>query len=609
MPAYNPQPFVRVNGVTWTNETLEGVSITVGRNNVNEQPRAGYAQVTILTPDTANYPDIDIDEVIEIGVLDTSAAEKVLFTGQVSDIQVSLAAHGESGFLVSTAITAVGKLALLNRLGVGGSGYAQELDGVRIQNILDEALGLNYVEYGDYYDDNEVLPTRTNLMPNPSFETNLTGWAASRFTLSTDTTNFYVGNKALRGTRASAWGDNVTVIDYFSMPAAAGEVFTASAWVFCPLTNAYDYNFRLQLHPFTTTFQPSTPGATVLIPRGQWTRLTVTSNPMPAGTTQVMFRLNSRSSPVNMGVGEIVVLDGVLVEKAPAPAGDYFDGSLLATQPVYWTGTPHNSTSVRGGNAGTYVVADDQTWATLDPYIGTVDTGDYEIEAYTSGVTNAYALASQVAQSGIGVIYETADNRIAYNDAESRTNQTTFLDIPASVIIADGIQATQRLGDIANDITVDYALGSVQDDNQASIDVYGRLAAKVDTLLADATSANTLLTYYLDTKSLPRKTLDSLLIALHLDNMENTLRDQLLDVAVGMGIETIALPEAIYPERFTGFVEGWTWTITRNTLFLQLRVSEYLLSVIAEQWGQVDPAEAWNTISATLEWQEARVIS
>jgi hypothetical protein len=91
--------------------------------------------------------------------------------------------------------------------------------------------------------------------------------------------------------------------------------------------------------------------------------------------------------------------------------------------------------------------------------------------------------------------------------------------------------------------------------------------------------------------------------------MENTLRDELLDVHIGMGIETIALPEAIYPARFTGFVEGWTWTITRNTLFLQMRVSEYLLSVIAQQWGQVDPAEAWNTISATLEWQEARVIT
>jgi hypothetical protein len=91
--------------------------------------------------------------------------------------------------------------------------------------------------------------------------------------------------------------------------------------------------------------------------------------------------------------------------------------------------------------------------------------------------------------------------------------------------------------------------------------------------------------------------------------MENTLRDELLDIEIGMGIRSVALPEAIYPSVFTGFVEGWTWTITRNTLFLQMRVSEYELSVIAQDWSQVDPILEYDTMNATLTWQEARVIT
>lgn len=610
MTAYNPQPFIRVNGVTWTGETLEGVSITAGRNQVNEQPRAGYARVTILTPDTANYPDIAIDQVIEIGVLDTAAVEKILFTGQVSDIQVSLGAYGDTGFLVSTSITAVGRLALLNRLAVGGAGYPQELDGQRVERVVGEAIGLNYVDYGDYYDDNEVLPTRTNLILNPSIEVNTTGWIGSGATLSRITTDSFIGNAAAQLVCLNV-GNNRGLLGAggatYRVPVVTNDTFTASAYVkntvgtrniFMQLRGYAGASGGANLQSFTSTIAVNPTG---------WTRLTVTGTFTNASVAFADLYIRTISTGA---IGDTFLVDGIMMEKAPAPVGTYFDGSLLATQPVYWTGTPHDSTSVRGGNAGTYVVAGDQTWATLDPYLSTFDSGDYDVLAYSSGEANAYQLASAAAQSGLGVLYETAENRIGYKDAESRVDETEFNNLPADVIIASGIQATQRSGDLANDITLTYGANlSVQDENQGSIDTYGRLAAKVDTILADSDSANALLDYYLATRSLPRRTLESLLIGLHLDTMENTLRDELLDVHIGMGIQSLALPQAIYPDVFTGFVEGWTWTITRNTLFLQLRVSEYLLSGIAEQWGQVDPAEAWNTISATLEWQEARVIS
>ena len=605
MTAYNPQPFVRVNGVTWTGDTLEGVTITAGRDDINDQPRAGYSRVTIVTPDTANYPNIEIDQVIEIGVLDTSAAEKILFTGQVSDIQVSLGAFGDTGFLVTTSITAVGRLALLNRLGAGASGYAEELDGIRVQNIVDDALALDYPEYGDYYGQG-TDPTRINLILNPSIEVNTTGWQLFRATASRITTDSFIGGACLQLvanttlTGSAVFNQRNTT---YRTPIIPGNTYTVSAYV---KRTVGTRNFRIRLMTFSTATIVATTedfnGTSTNI-SNEWVRLTVTGTPTnPAGVFgQLAIEMTQAGS-----IGDTLLVDGFLFEQAPAPVGTYFDGN--STNSI-WNGTANDSTSTKT-NAGTYLLAGTQTWATLDPYLTTFDAGNYDIQTYAAAEANAYSLATAAAQSGLGVLYETADNRIGYKDAESRVDETNFSDLPANVIIASGIQATQRAGDIANDITLTYDTNqTVQDDNQDSIDIYGRLKGQVNTILADVTSANTLLDYYLQTRSLPRRTLESLQVALHLDTMENTLRDELLDIEIGMGIRSVALPEAIYSSVFTGFVEGWTWTITRNTLFLQMRVSEYELSVIAQDWSQVDPILEYDTMNATLTWQEARVIT
>ena len=608
MTAYDPQPFVKVNGVTWTAETLEGITITVGRTNVNEQARASYAQVTIVTPDDANYPNIDIDQIIEIGVLDTSAAEKILYTGQVSDIQVSLASFGESGFLVQTAITAVGKLAQVNRRGVGVSGYPQELDGVRVEKILSDALGLTYVLYGDYYGQG-TDPTRINLILNPSIEVNTNGWERSNANIAIPTrvtTDSFIGIASLNMTTTNAGnaaGSNIrtTANATYRVACVPGDTFRFSCYV---KNTVGTRNLAVQLEWFvnatTTTVISRTLGSDAVNPTG-WTRVSVTGT-APATTTHMGVSIRFRS---NGAIGDTALIDGALLETG-STLGSYFDGDSINSG---WNGTANDSTSTNT-NPGTYFLAGTQTWQTLDPFLSTFDSGDYQIATYAGGVTNAYTLATTTAQSAGGVIYETADNRVGYKDADSRVETTSFIELPADVILASGIQATERLADLANDVTVSYGSGlTVQDDNPASIDVYGRLAASVSTNLADLPSANALLTYYLDTKSLPRRQIEQLTLALHLDSMENTLRDDLLDVTTGTGIETSALPAAIFDSYFTGFVEGWTWTITRKALFLQLRVSEYLMSVIAEQWAQVDPAEAWNTINATLEWQKARVVT
>jgi hypothetical protein len=87
------------------------------------------------------------------------------------------------------------------------------------------------------------------------------------------------------------------------------------------------------------------------------------------------------------------------------------------------------------------------------------------------------------------------------------------------------------------------------------------------------------------------------------------MRNSMLPMRVSKAIRIEGLPTSIYPETFIGFVEGFTWTINRNELFLTLNVSEYALSQLQMNWSQVPPALEWADVSATLEWQEARVVA
>lgn len=613
MPSYDPQPFVRVNGVTWTGNTVANIQITQGRPNINQQQRAGYANISIVTADDETYPDFDIEDLVEVGVLDTLLNEKLLFTGRISDNARILLRKGETGYLTENKITAVGILSRVNRQLVGASGYAQELDGIRVENIIGEAVGLTYPAYGDYYGYDTSNIFRTNLVLNPSIEVNVDGWQRNNSNIALPT---QVTTDSFTGTASMAFTSNVTAnaasntirttnTATYRVACAPGDTFTYSVYVKNTVgTRSLSIGLDWFTSATTTTAISRTSSATVTNPT-TWTRISVTGT-APATTTHmgIIVRFNS-----NGAIGDTALLDGFLVETG-STLNTYYDGSSTGVA-VQWNGTPNNSTStLRVNGTGTYALAGTQTWATLDPYLDIFDNGSYDIRTYSAGATNAYSLASTVANSGRGVIYETADGRVGYRDSQSRVDETNFIDIPGEVILADGLQTNTRIADVANSIQVKYATAStVSDINQASIDAYGKLNATVETLLADISSANALLDYYLNTRSLPRKSLERMTVALHLDNMSNTLREELLDVYLGTAIQTTDLPASIYPTRFNGFVEGWVWVITRNTMFLTLIVSEYNMSVVAESWSQVNAAEAWNTISATLEWQEARVVT
>ena len=254
------------------------------------------------------------------------------------------------------------------------------------------------------------------------------------------------------------------------------------------------------------------------------------------------------------------------------------------------------------------------SWQTVDLLIGDIDRpGDFELVTYAAQEASGLALAQAAAASGLGILYESPDGKISYDDYTSRTDDVSlngFTDIDSDAILASGLSSVSRLADLANEVEVVYKNGQIEiDSNAASVALYGLYSAKVNTLLENGVDAEQRVNYYLDTRAFPRKQLNQIRLALHLDQVDNTMRNNMLPMRISKPIRITALPDSIYSGAFAGFVEGFIWTINRNELFLTLNVSEYGFSQVEMNWLQVPPALTWAGVDATLEWQEARVVA
>lgn len=253
-------------------------------------------------------------------------------------------------------------------------------------------------------------------------------------------------------------------------------------------------------------------------------------------------------------------------------------------------------------------------WQNVDILVGNIDRpGDFELKAYSEGEASALGLAQLAAFSGLGVLYECNEGRICYDDYTSRIDDVDvngFTLIDKSAILANGLSSVSRLSDLINEVEVVYKNNQTElDEDMTSIALYGRYAQKVNTLLENDYDAEQRVEYYLETRAFPRRRINQVSLALHLDQVSDTMRDSMLPMRVSKPVQINGLPASIYPENFIGFVEGFTWTINENELFLTLNISEYALSQLEMNWAQVPPTLEWQDVSATLEWQEARVVA
>ena len=266
------------------------------------------------------------------------------------------------------------------------------------------------------------------------------------------------------------------------------------------------------------------------------------------------------------------------------------------------------------------------TWATYDPTVqwqdaennglGEIDTpGNYELAQRSSDRIIIYDLVAALATSGLGYLYESASGLISYADSTHRTTYLAangYTDLTANHALGQGITIKTRAGDVRNDITISYNTNSqneVSDTDPASIAIYGDLAQIITTTIKHKADAEDQAAFYLALRAYPQPIFDSITYALTNPELDNGDRNALIYVFMGQPIALNNLPTNMSSGTFQGFVEGWTFRASYNQLDITLLMSPLAYSLQAMRWNDVPINEAWNTVSPTLQWQYATIVS
>jgi hypothetical protein len=267
------------------------------------------------------------------------------------------------------------------------------------------------------------------------------------------------------------------------------------------------------------------------------------------------------------------------------------------------------------------------TWATYSPAadtwadaentgLGEIDTpGNYELAARTSSRIDMYSLVSALATSGLGYLYETAEGQIAYADSTHRSIYLAtngYTEITANDANAKGLKIRTKVGDVRNSVSIKYGTNSaltVSVEDTDSITTYGQLGQVITTTIKGLVDATSQANFYLTLRANPQPIFESISYALTNPDIDNTDRDSLLNVFMGQPLNISNLPSNMNSGSFQGFVEGWTFQASYNQLNLNLLVSPIAFSLQAMDWADVSVLETWSTISATLDWAHALVVS
>jgi hypothetical protein len=253
------------------------------------------------------------------------------------------------------------------------------------------------------------------------------------------------------------------------------------------------------------------------------------------------------------------------------------------------------------------------TWANAENVgLGEIDAGLYEMDNLSAADRNTQTLVQQIADSALGTLYEDKQGRIAYADADHRSNYlaangSTQLDgnyaSPASV------KSILQIGKIRNSEIVRYgndygSTYSATDD--ASITTYGRYQRTFDSNIRFLADIEDIIERDLALRSTPRTQLDQ--ITFRLDNplMPDALRNDLINLFFGEPVVITNLPFNMFEGYFSGFVEGISMRATPTFVDATIYVSPTDFSLIAPTWATVLPTNTiWSGVNGTLQWSKA----
>jgi hypothetical protein len=291
--------------------------------------------------------------------------------------------------------------------------------------------------------------------------------------------------------------------------------------------------------------------------------------------------------------------------------GNQIDTLLSSVLAGTWNDVPAASTW-SGYNAT-------ETWANaLNLGLGEIDKpGLYTMQSRGGGQApdTIYNIASLIANSAFGYLFEDNEGNIGYADADHRQTYLTangYVDLDARNALSQGLSTITRSGDIRNDIIINYGSNFSQEKtatSATSIATYGYKGESVQSTIHSAVDAQAVADRYIAQRAFPLPAFQSITFPMTNPEMDNSDRDNLLGIFMGQPLNIQNLPNQISGGEFEGYVEGWSWSTRFNELFLTINLSPVAFSQFATRWDTITITETWNTLSPTLTWEYATIVS
>jgi hypothetical protein len=266
------------------------------------------------------------------------------------------------------------------------------------------------------------------------------------------------------------------------------------------------------------------------------------------------------------------------------------------------------------------------TWATYNATetwenavnlgLGEIDQpGLYTMTAQSNLTDTIYNVVADIANSAFGYIYEDNAGNIGYADADHRQNYLLtngYVDLDAGHALGAGLSTVMRSGDVRNDIYINYGNNFNSQEtatDAASIALYGYKAETINSRIQGSVDAQAIADRYIAQRAYPLPKFQSITFPITNPEIDNSDRDDLLGVFMGMPVYLTNLPTQISGGEFEGYVEGWSWSTRFNELFLTINVSPVAFSQVAMRWNTTPITETWQTIDPTLTWEYATIVA
>jgi hypothetical protein len=253
------------------------------------------------------------------------------------------------------------------------------------------------------------------------------------------------------------------------------------------------------------------------------------------------------------------------------------------------------------------------TWNTVPSYIGTVDPGFYTMIAIAASASaKSQSLTDQIANSGLGQIYEDRYGDVCFADADNRSNYLsangyTFLD--GDYAIPTSIKSTSAISRMRNSLIYKYSTGyastyTISDTD--SIGLYGTYERSTESNIKNLADITDIGTRQLNLRRSPRNQLEAVTFRLTNENIPSSMLDNLIGVFFGQPVLINNLPSNVLSGTFDGFVESITMKATTNYVDLTLYITATDLSLSTTQWETIVPGTTiWTGVNATLIWNNA----